>query len=53
MLKGVGTFWSVHFFCLLLQPFHIIYNMVETLVVSLVIIAAGMLERDVFVATYP
>ena len=43
MLKGVGTFWSVHFFCLLLQPFHIIYNMVETLVVSLVIIAAGML----------
>ena len=44
MLKGVGTFWSVHFFCLLLQPFHIIYNnMVETLIVSLVIIAAGML----------
>ena len=43
MLKGGGTFWSVHFFCLLLQPFHIIYNMVETLVVSLVIIAAGML----------
>ena len=43
MLKGRGTFWSVHFFCLLLQPFHIIYNMVETLVVSLVIIAAGML----------
>ena len=42
MLKGVGTFWSVHFFCLLLQPFHIIYN-IETLVVSLVIIAAGML----------
>jgi len=42
MLKGGGTFWSVHFFCLLLQPFHI-NNMVETLVVSLVIIAAGML----------
>ena len=44
MLKGRGSFWSVHFFCLLLQPFHIIYNnMVETLIVSLVIIAAGML----------
>ena len=38
-----GRFGQFTFFCLLLQPFHIIYNMVETLVVSLVIIAAGML----------
>ena len=42
MLKGGGTFWSVHFFCLLLQTFYT-NNMVETLIVSLVIIAAGML----------
>ena len=67
MLKGRGTFWSVHFFCLLLQPFHIIYNMVETLVVSLVCqfshhcsgyvaaVSQGAVaqERDVFVAAYP
>ena len=41
MLKGEVTFWSVHFFCVLLQSFKE-KNMLKTLLISILIIAAGM-----------
>ena len=41
MLKGEVTFWSVHFFCVLLQAFKEKY-MLKTLLISILIIAAGM-----------
>jgi hypothetical protein len=41
MLKGEVTFWSVHFFCVLLQSFKE-KSMLKTLLISILIIAAGM-----------
>ena len=41
MLKGEVTFWSVHFFCVLLQTFKE-KCMLKTLLISILIIAAGM-----------
>lgn len=41
MLKGEVTFWLVHFFCVLLQTFKE-KCMLKTLLISILIIAAGM-----------
>ena len=41
MLKGEVTFWSVHFLCVLLQSFKE-KSMLKTLLISILIIAAGM-----------
>ena len=44
MLKGEVTFWSVHFFCVLLQSFKE-KCMLKTLLISILIIAISTTAR--------